>query len=194
MALVSEGDATPQTAPEPVADGTINAPNGDFLYSASLTPLEPAADGKVHVPDADFLYDASFIRSGSDLKLVGDDGHTLLIPRYFDSDTPAPLVAPNDTGLSGDTVSLLAGPAHPGQYAQAGAPTAANPIGKVVEAEGAINVQHADGTTGSLSKGDSDVPERRGGNRRVIPRHPLRRRYGFLHVGRNEDGDRPSRL
>jgi hypothetical protein len=161
MALVSEGDATPQTAPEPIAH-QIHAANDDSLYNGSVMLLEPAADGKVHIPDADFLYDASFIRSGSDLKLVGDDGHILVVPGYFDSDMPAPLVAPNDTGLSGNTVSLLAGPAHPGQYAQIASPVTtdavgatAKPIGKVVEAEGTlINVKHTDGATGSLSVGD----------------------------------------
>jgi VCBS repeat-containing protein len=168
MTLMSEGDAGPQTTSQAVSDGTIQAPNGEFfpgngdsLHGALSTPLEIGADGKVHVPDADFLYDASFVRSGSDLKLVGDDGQTLLVHGYFDSDAPVPLVAPNDTGLSGDTVSLLAGPAHPGQYAQLASPSvtdvvpAPKPIGKVVEAEGTfINVKHTDGTTGSLKVGD----------------------------------------
>ena len=57
--------------------------------------------------------------------------------------------------LNGETVSLLAGPAYPGQYAQIGAPVAASPIGKVERAEGTTSVQHADGTTGSLTVGDS---------------------------------------
>ena len=108
------------------------------------------------MPSAGFLFSASFVRSGGDLKLVGEDGHTILVPRYFDSGTPPSLIAPNDTVLHGDTVRLLAGPAHPGQYAQAGdAAAAPSPIGKVVQADGTINVQHADGTAGTLHLGDS---------------------------------------
>ena len=68
--------------------------------------------------------------------------------------------------LNGDTVRLLAGPEYPGQYAQVGSPTAASPIGKVERAEGTTSVQHADGTTGSLSVGDpifeKDVVETEG--------------------------------
>ena len=51
-------------------------------------------------------------------------------------------------------MGLLAGPAHPGQYAQLGEPAAAPAIGKVERAEGTNSVQHADGTTGSLKLGD----------------------------------------
>ncbi|MFN2201851.1 MAG: VCBS domain-containing protein, partial [Caldilineaceae bacterium] len=116
--------------------------------------LAPSVDGKVHVPDSDFLYGATFIRSGSDLKLVGEDGQTILVPRYFDSDAPPSLVAPDSSGLSGETVSLLAGPAHPGQYTQATAPDAPAPIGEVVKAEGEAEVQRVDGTKEALDKGD----------------------------------------
>lgn len=122
--------------------------------SSASTALEIGADGAIHVPSADFLYSATFVRSGSDLKLVGDDGHAVVIPRYFESSSLPPLIAPNDTVLTGDTVRLLAGPAYPGQYAQAGAPSGSTPIGKVVQAEGEISVHHADGTAGSLHFGD----------------------------------------
>ena len=129
-----------------------NAGNGG---GGALTALEVGTDGAIHVPSTDFLFSASFVRSGGDLKLVGEDGHTILVPRYFDSGTPPSLIAPNDTVLHGDTVRLLAGPAHPGQYAQAGdAAAAPSPIGKVVQADGTISVQHADGTAGSLHLGD----------------------------------------
>ena len=66
--------------------------------AAPTLALMPDAHGAIRVPSADFICNASFLRSGSDLKLVADDGHTVLLPRYFDSDTPAPLVAPNHTG------------------------------------------------------------------------------------------------
>ena len=55
----------------------------------ALTALEVGSDGAIHVPSADFLFSASFVRSGSDLKLVGEDGHTILVPRYFRLGYPA---------------------------------------------------------------------------------------------------------
>ena len=134
------------------------ARNGSNSLSVSApTSLEMGGDGAIYFPSADFLYSASFVRSGSDLKLVDHDGHTVIIPRYFELGTPPPLIAPNNTVLDGDTVRLLAGPAHPGQYAQAGdaAAAARSPIGKVVQADGTISVQHADGTAGTLHLGDS---------------------------------------
>ncbi|MGI9383964.1 MAG: FecR family protein, partial [Methyloligellaceae bacterium] len=129
--------------------------------AASQTPVETgvpsvATADFVQVPDANLLFTADFTRSGSDLKLIGSDGSTFVVPRYFEADSPAGLMSPQGAMLSGDTVSLLAGPLFPGQYAQAGpAQGGAKPIGEVSQLNGTVTVQRSDGVTVELKSGDA---------------------------------------
>ena len=123
------------------------------------TPVESvesvnAGSDPVSVPDAAFLFASEFQRAGSDLKLVADDGGEFLVTNYFATSAPPSLVAPNNASLDGKTVDILAGPAYPGQYAQAGTAAGAEPVGKIEKLEGSVTAQRADGTLQQLKAGD----------------------------------------
>ncbi len=107
------------------------------------------------IPDAHLLFNAAFGRAGDDLTLTGDDGATLRVIGYFDTDAPAALFSPEGARLSGEVVSRLAGPLFPGQYAQAAtAPDGAKLIGQVITLSGTVTATRKDGTTVQLKVGD----------------------------------------
>lgn len=124
--------------------------------SNQAVPSIEAGHDPVHVPEAGLIHGAEFIRAGLDLKLVAADGGELLITNYFATGNPPHLVAPNGTSLDGHTVSLLAGPLAPAQFAQAGTAPAAgtSSVGEVTKLEGQVTVQSADGSTKQLQVGD----------------------------------------
>ncbi|MCB1458217.1 MAG: FecR domain-containing protein, partial [Nitratireductor sp.] len=68
---------------------------------------------------------------------------------------PPDLVAPNGAFLSGATVTLLAGPLAPGQYAQNGDIAGLLKIGKVQTLEGEATATHSDGTKSVLAVGEA---------------------------------------
>ena len=113
-------------------------------------------DPHVSIPNAHFLLGADYVRHGSDLILIGENGREIVLKGYFDADTPPDLVAAdNGATIDAHLASRLAGPLAPGQYAQAGGGNAlGSPIGKVDAASGEVRVTHADGTKSALQKGD----------------------------------------
>src|SRR5262245_14621043 len=106
--------------------------NGGVVRAA---PIDDSGNA-VTVPDAHFLFHAEFKRTGSDLTLIGDDGQKLVIPGYFKHEKLPTLFAPDGSALTGDVVEALAGSVAPNQYAQAGAPAAPLPIGRVASVQG----------------------------------------------------------
>lgn len=120
---------------------------------AQLPPIQ-ANGASVVVPDAHLLFTAEFSRIGDDLLLTGQDGTVLLIKDYFALDAPPMLLSPLGAMLSADLVAVLVGPRAPGQYAQAGAPEGAEPIGQVESLSGTAQVTRADGVTVQLNVGD----------------------------------------
>jgi len=128
------------------------AEQGEGLSAPSHSIV--AGHSPIEIPEASLLFDADFVRSGNDLTLVGHDGQELHIVNYFGAGAPD-LMAPNHAMLDGQTVTLLAGPQFPGQYAQAGGATqTAEPIGSVETLQGTASAQRADGTTHELKVGD----------------------------------------
>jgi hypothetical protein len=130
----------------------------------------------VTIPDAHFLFTADFKRKGPDLVLTGEDGRKILVPDYFRQEKPPDLVSPEGAILSANVVELLAGPATPGQYAQAGAPAAPQPIGRVETVAGSATAVR-NGVAVELNVGDlvfqgdvdgDDVPARK---RKYLARH-----------------------
>lgn len=96
-----------------------------------------SGDGFVTVPDAHLLFTGDFQRLSSDLKIVGDDGKSVLVPDYFAAEKRATLLSPEGASLTPDIVEALAGPQAAGQYAQAGAQTSDQPpIGRIEQAAG----------------------------------------------------------
>src|SRR5579862_7491925 len=130
-----------------------SAGQGGLGAGGSVIPHE-SSDHSVLVPDAELLFTAQFHRAGPDLVLTGRDGQHHLIPGYFASEHHPALVAPNGAHLSPDTVDLLAGSPTPGEYAQAGATTPPDAIGKVEKVVGDVTVMR-NGVSVSLHVGDA---------------------------------------
>ena len=127
---------------------TPDAPSGNH------TSFISAAGDSVNVPDAKLMFTGDYSRSGENLVLTGDDGASLVVGGYFASQTPATLVSPSGSILTGDIVEALAGPMFPGQYAQAGGPEGAQPIGTVVSLSGTASAKRANGLDVELKSGD----------------------------------------
>ena len=111
------------------------------------------ADGGWVTPQDFALFTAEFSREGADLLLRSDDGRTLLLSDYFNSDTPADVLSHDGASLAGPVVERLAGPLFPGQYAQSGGFALEDAIGQVETLTGAAFVQRTDGTTVELDVG-----------------------------------------
>ncbi len=117
--------------------------------------LQAGTEGQpVTIQDAHFLFTAEFDRNGNDLFLTDESGQTVMVEGYFAVTTPPDLASPEGALLRASVVESLAGPLAPGQYAQAGAPSGATPIGTVESLEGSATAQRADGTTVTLKIGD----------------------------------------
>ncbi len=136
---------------QPWADESFFAPRSSSHIPA---PADGRAD-QITIPDAHLLFNATFVRAGFDLKLVGEDGQSVVVHDYFRGETRATLLSPEGAALYGDIVEALAGPANPGKYAQAGAPQAsAQAIGKVAKVDGNVTVVR-NGVAIALNAGDA---------------------------------------
>jgi len=124
----------------------------DARESVAVVSVEPDT-AVVTIPDAHLLFTADFKRKGSDLVLTGDDGHKILVPDYFRHEKQPDLVSPKGALLSASLVELLSGSATPGQYAQAAAPAAQQPIGRVETVSGSATVTR-NGVAVDLNAGD----------------------------------------
>ena len=71
-----------------------------------------------------------FDRVGSDLVLMDVSETKVVVRDYFDGDS-GDLIGAGGARVSGELAAKLAGPLAPGQYAQSGTLTAAEPIGHV---------------------------------------------------------------
>ena len=128
--------------------------------NARVTSQAPALDDPVAGLDTitqEVLETSTYLRAGSDLILQSADGQEITVDGYFHSNPPPALMASNGAYLSGETVSLLAGPASvqfaqaTGETAPAGAP---EEIGKVETLDGTATAQHSDGAQVELKLGD----------------------------------------
>jgi VCBS repeat-containing protein len=119
---------------------------------AAAIAVEPDS-AVVTIPDAHFLFTADFKRKGPDLVLTGEDGRKMLVPDYFGHEKHPDLASPEGALLSASMVELLSGSAAPGQYAQAGAPAAQQPVGRVETVTGSAQVVR-NGVAIELNVGD----------------------------------------
>jgi FecR protein len=124
----------------------------DAREGAAAIAVEPDS-GVVIIPDTHFLCTADFKRKGPDLVLTGEDGRKILVPDYFRQEKQPDLVSPEGAILSASVIELLAGTAAPGQYAQAGAPAAQQPIGRVETVAGSATAVR-NGVAVELNVGD----------------------------------------
>ncbi|WP_198654830.1 beta strand repeat-containing protein [Albibacillus kandeliae] len=129
---------------------------GAELSPGTQTILHLPDAGPLVVPDGFPLLGADFTRDGRDL-VLHDPAHQgaadLRIPDYFRAGAPVDLQTGEGSILRAPLVERLAGPEAPGQYAQAGAPQGADPIGQVETLGGAASVQRSDGVTEPLGVG-----------------------------------------
>src|SRR5262249_56454481 len=128
----------------------------ESLDSVAVIPVQPNP-ASVTIPDGHLLFTAEFKRKGSDLVLTGDDGHKILVPDYFRHDKQPDLVSPEGALLSASLVELLSGSATPGQYAQAAAPAAQQPIARVATVSRSATVTR-NGVAVNLHLGDPAFP------------------------------------
>ena len=115
-------------------------------------------DGAAHVPAGIELAQAEFARDGADLVIELRDGSTFVIEAYFTADSKPLIEGTDGVSLSPIMVTTLAQAGKGLLLAQAqmghDITPGAEPIGKVVTANGTVTVQHADGTTDTLEVGD----------------------------------------
>ncbi|MEM7731901.1 MAG: Ig-like domain-containing protein, partial [Pseudomonadota bacterium] len=126
---------------------------GEEFQGVNQSVVTPGTGGEVSIGAPATLFNADFVRDGSDLVLKNNGVDDIRIVDYFTQTPPADLVAENGARLTGQTVEKLAGPAAPGQYAQAGQSVGGDPIGQVETVGGAAQVQRADGTVQELTLG-----------------------------------------
>jgi VCBS repeat-containing protein len=127
------------------------------VFDSAIADAPPNnSDDYITVPDAHLLFNGEFKRVGSSgLKITGDDGKSFYIENYFSGGTHKHLLSPEGALLSAHVVEALAGPLAPGQFAQAGAQPAPQPvIGRVDAMSGSCTVVR-NGVSVALNLGDT---------------------------------------
>ena len=151
---------------ERTGEGEELATAGPVVQPVSVV-LDAAGASQLEIPGGTFLLDADFSREGPDLLLIGEDGTTVLIRDFFATGEPPILVTEGGARVTAELAEALAGPAAPGQYAQAGDAALGEPIGSVETADGGVTATRVDGSTVTLSVGSpvfqGDVLETGGG-------------------------------
>jgi len=127
--------------------------SGESLASDAVRTVDVADQSDI-VLDASFLFSAEFTRLGDDLVLQGTDGAEVLLRDYFAQVPPPPLETAEGASLAPGIVEILAGPAVPLSFAQAGDVQPAAPIGEVSSLDGIARVHRADGTRANLHEDD----------------------------------------
>ena len=112
-----------------------------------------SSDGTVTIADSSLLLFGEYSRDGDDLILTGQNGQQLQIVEYFSQTTPPALISSDGKMLSGETVSLLAGPQAPGQYALVTGGLFGEPIGQVETLSGSASAQRPNGLQVELEIG-----------------------------------------
>jgi hypothetical protein len=127
----------------------------EFHAGAAGAPedvLHVASDAPIDIPGR-AIFAAEYQREGHDLVIETAGQPDLRLVDYFRADAPPDLIADNGAVLRGDLAARLAGPIAPGQYAQAGGPDGADPIGQVETLQGVAFAERVDGTRVQLDIG-----------------------------------------
>jgi len=122
--------------------------------ASDLVRTVDVSDQSDIVLDASFLFSAEFTRLGDDLVLQDPAGTEILLRDYFAQVPPPPLETAEGASLAPGTVEILAGPAIPLAFVQAGDALPDSPIGEVSSLDGIARVQRGDGTRTNLHEGD----------------------------------------
>ena len=127
-----------------------------------------SGEGPLLVPGGDFLLEAQYSRVGPDLLLSGD-GQSVFVQGYFTHEEAPDLYTSDGSAVvRGPVATRLAGPATPGQFAQAEAIPGQAPIGIVDNSEGRVFLSRLDGTNVLAEAGTpvflGDIVETEGGS------------------------------
>ena len=140
-----------------------------YLDTAVSQWLDATSDeGRLHVPGGDFVLEAEYSRLGPDLFLSGEE-HSVFVKGYFTHEQAPDLYTTDGSAVvRGSAATRLAGPATPGQFAQADAVPGIEPIGVVDNAEGRAFLSRLDGTNVLAEEGTpvflGDIVETEGGS------------------------------
>ncbi len=128
----------------PTAAGTLT----------DTTVIEASEGAPVVLPEPVSPTAAEYHRAGTDLVLTAPDGAQVVVRDFFAHDGAPDLVGSGGAVISGALAARLAGPAAPGQLAQAGPAQVAASIGEVDNVEGTVIALRTDGTRVELTVGD----------------------------------------
>ena len=131
----------------------IHTSTGNDLEPVSGSITADGPDSTVTIPDTELLFSADYKRTGLDLVLSSQDGRHFVVHDYFKWDKHPTLVSADGARLGGDLVEILAGPEHPGVYAQAAPTPGPAPIGKVEALSGSATAIRG-GVAVQLNMGD----------------------------------------
>lgn len=126
----------------------------EFSPPPTGTTLIDATPGEITLPEGFSLTTADFAQVGSDLVLTAPGGAQVVIRDFFALDSLPELVSAEGAHVAGELAAKLAGPLAPGQVAQAGPATQAEPIGQVENVDGEVIAIRPDGTRIELEVGD----------------------------------------
>ena len=125
----------------PLLDGSsvyLDTSESQWLDSTS-------GEGPLHVPGGDFVLEAQYSRLGPDLFLSGEE-HSVFVKGYFTHEQAPDLYTTDGSAVvRGSIATRLAGPATPGQFAQAELVPRGKSIGEVDKVEGRVFLTHIDG-------------------------------------------------
>ena len=127
-----------------------------------------AGQSALFIPGEDFVLGASYERLGPDLLLSGEE-HSVFVKGYFTREQAPDLYTTDGSAVvRGSVATRLAGPATPGQFAQAEAVPGTAPIGVVDNVEGRVFLSRLDGTNVLAEPGTpvflGDIVESEGGS------------------------------
>ena len=127
-----------------------------------------SGEGSLRVPGGDFVLEAQYSRLGPDLFLSGEE-HSVFVKGYFTHEQAPDLYTTDGSAVvRGSIATRLAGPATPGQFAQADSVPGIQPIGVVDNAEGRAFLSRLDGTNVLAEEGTpvflGDIVETEGGS------------------------------
>ena len=127
-----------------------------------------SGEAVLRVPGGDFVLEAEYSRLGPDLFLSGED-HSIFLKGYFTHEQAPDLYTTDGSAVvRGSIAARLAGPATPGQFAQADIVPGMEPIGIVDNVEGRTFLSRLDGTNVLAEEGTpvflGDIVETEGGS------------------------------
>ena len=123
-------------------------------YNSPPSIITTDGQSEIQIENSYLLFNGDYSRSGSALVIEDELGNTLTISDYFSASIQPSLISPEGAKLSFDTVSSLAGPEFPGQFAQtSGQSGEVQAIGQIETLQVGATVQRADGTVEPLAVG-----------------------------------------